>query len=361
MRRSTVSSLLGLVSLAAATPYPRNLLRDGPLAHLLTARGCGGAPCGADGQLCCGAGQTCTTLAGNVATCLAPGAAYGLYTTTWTETRTYTSTFMTYWMPAPAPTAGVDCVPPSAEQQACGPICCAGWQTCAFHGQCSLKPGFAEPSTVVVTSDGKITTRYSAPFRVTGTTNVTSRGLGTGLPADTAAAPATSTTAASPALGADAATNGGGLGPGAIAGVALLLLLCFCCIGRGLWGVIFGRSRKSHKRERVDVYEHCYSRHGSVAPSAYSRKDLHSGWYGGGRPAPASDRRDKKKSGGLWLSLAAGATTLLALLNLKKDRRAPPRKVPASTRYDKSYYSYSDATESLSALTPPPVSPTVLD
>ncbi|PHH83997.1 hypothetical protein CDD83_2663 [Cordyceps sp. RAO-2017] len=151
----------GAATLVSATPFPRDLVHDvvDGFSHLLLARGndCGAGAglCGANNQYCCGPGQVCTTVAGNVATCVAgaaPGAGlYGLYTTTWTETRTYTSTIMTHWAPAPEPTAGVDCVPPSAEQQACGPICCAGWQTCAFQGQCSIRPGYAEPSTVLVT------------------------------------------------------------------------------------------------------------------------------------------------------------------------------------------------------------------
>ncbi|PHH73271.1 hypothetical protein CDD83_4779 [Cordyceps sp. RAO-2017] len=48
------------------------------------------------------------------------------------------------------------------------------------------------------------------------------------------------------------------------------------------------------------------------------------------------------------MGLAGAAGTLLALLNLRKDRRVPPRKVPAS-RYSESYYSYTDATASPSS------------
>ncbi|KJZ72606.1 hypothetical protein HIM_07965 [Hirsutella minnesotensis 3608] len=300
--------VIGAASLVSATPYPKTLVGEDVFAPIFQ-RNCG-TMCGANNQLCCGAGQVCTTLSGNVATCIVPGGSYGIYTTTWTETHTYTSTIMTHWIPAPQPTAGVDCVPQAAEQQACGPICCAGWQTCAFQGQCSVKPGYVEPSAVVVTTDGK-------------------------------------------AIGADGGTNGGGLSAGAIAGivigtlagVALLLLLCFCCIARGLWAAIFGRKHK--KTERVDVYEERYSRHGSRVPSAYSRKDRHSGWFGG-RPASAVDRPEKKSGGGAWLAIAGAAGTILALLNLKKNKREPPRKV-MSSRYSDSYYTYSDVTTSPSS------------
>ncbi|KND90166.1 hypothetical protein TOPH_05159 [Tolypocladium ophioglossoides CBS 100239] len=349
--------VLAAAALASATPYPRDALHDVGFSFLMP-RGCA-AYCGSNNQFCCGASEVCTTLPGNVATCTgAPGGAYGQYTTTWTETSTYTSTIMTQWIPAPQPTAGVDCVPQNSEQQACGAICCAGWQTCAFMGQCSVKPGYAEPSTIVVTSDGKVTTRYSAPFRVTGTTTIVTTGANTGQPTATTtntAATATNTSDGS-AIGADGGTNGGGLSPGAIAGivigtlagVSLLLLLCFCCIARGLWNAIFGRKDKE-RVETVYEEERYHARHGSRVPSAYSRKERHGGWFGGGggRPSSAGNRREKKSSDGKWwLGIAGAAATLLALLNLKKDKKPPRRAM--SSRYSDSYYTYSDANSPIS-------------
>ncbi|POR31292.1 Uncharacterized protein TPAR_08524 [Tolypocladium paradoxum] len=346
---------LAAAALASATPYPRDALHDAGFSFLVP-RGCA-AYCGSDNQFCCGPSQVCTTLPGNVATCVgAPGGAYGQYTTTWTETRTYTSTVMTHWIPAPEPTAGVDCVPQNSEQQACGAICCAGWQTCAFKGQCSLKPGYVEPSTVVVTSDGKVTTRYSAPFRVTGTTTIVTTGANTGQPAATTTtntAPTATNTRDGEAIGADGGTNGGGLSPGAIAGivigtlagVALLLLLCFCCIARGLWNAIFGRNKDKERFETVVEEERYQSRHASRVPSAYSRRERHGGWFGGGgggRPSSAGNRREKKSDGNWWLGLAGAAAALLALLNLKKDKKKPRKAGPS--RYSDSYYTYSDAT-----------------
>ncbi|PNY24824.1 Uncharacterized protein TCAP_05239 [Tolypocladium capitatum] len=369
---STTTRRLALVlaaaALAAATPYPRDALHDAGFSYLMP-RGCA-AYCGSDNQFCCAASQVCTTLAGNVATCVgAPGGAFGQYTTTWTETRTYTSTVMTQWAPVPVPTAGVDCVPQNSEQQACGAICCAGWQTCAFKGQCSVKPGYVEPSTIVVTSDGKVTTRYSAPFRVTGITTIVTTGTNPGQPAATAtntAATATSTSDGA-AIGADGGTNGGGLSPGAIAGivlgtlagVALLLLLCFCCIARGLWNAIFGRNKDNERVETVYEEERYSSRHGSRVPSAYSRRERHGGWFGGGggggsggRPSSAGDRREKKSSDGRWwLGVAGAAATLLALLNLKKDKKKPRKAM--TSRYSDSYYTYSDATSPSSSSSGP--------
>ncbi|KAK2593377.1 hypothetical protein QQS21_008908 [Conoideocrella luteorostrata] len=350
---STMRLLLWLsatAELVAGTPYPKDDLHDAGYSYLMP-RNCP-SYCGSDNQFCCNPGEVCTTLPGNVATCV--GGAVGGYTTTWTETKTYTSTIMTHWIPAPIPTPGVDCRPQSPEQQACGAICCAGWQSCAYKGQCSPKPGFAEPSTVVVTSNGVVTTRYSAPYRVTGTTTI----VNSGIPSTPVTNTATVTGSASPTstsdgdtIGADGSNKGGtggGLSPGAIAGivigtlagVALLMLLCFCCIARGIWNAIFGRKKKD---EKVVIEEERYSRHGSRAPSAYARRDRHTGWFGG-RPSSVADRREKKSSGNWWLGLAGGAATLLALLNLKKDKK-PARKPVASSRYSDSYYTYSDATD----------------
>ncbi|KAK5987377.1 hypothetical protein PT974_11504 [Cladobotryum mycophilum] len=346
----TVQSLLLLAaaSVVSAGPYPKDDLHDLGFSYLM-ARGCQ-TYCGSDNQYCCGSGETCTTVNGNQATCLAVGGGNGHFTTTWTETRTYTSTGYTQWAPVPEPTAGVDCVPQNSQQEACGAICCAGWQTCAFKGQCSSKPGYFPPSTVVVTSNGVVTTQYSAPYRVTGTTTITSAGvISTGTRAT-----ATATTTGDEAIGAGpSGTNNGGLSPGAIAGivigslagVALLLLLCFCCIARGLWVALFGK-KKDNGSVREEVVEERFSKHGgSRVPSAYSRRERHTGWFGGrgdGGTSSVSERREKKKSGAKWLGIGALAATLLALLNLKKDKRPASHKTPS--RYSDSYYSYSDYT-----------------
>jgi hypothetical protein len=303
------------------------------------------AYCGADNQLCCNPQERCTTLEGNIATCVGGGGLYGQYTTTWTETRTYTSTIMTYFAPPPAPTEGVDCIPQKEEWEACGPICCAGWQTCAYNGQCSPKPGYGEGTTVVVTKDdGVVTTQYSAPYRVTGTTTVVSTGIKSTDATVTSTGTADQATATSDedgAAGGSTANNklsGGaiaGIVVGVLAAVSLLIFLCFCCIARGIWHAIFGKKKKD--KEHVSVYDE-YSQHSGHAPS--NRRDRHSGWFGGGRPSSVSDRREKS-SGKKWLGLAGGAATLLALLNIKKDKRSD-RKAPS--RYTDSYYSYSDYT-----------------
>jgi len=350
--------LLPLLALLAspvlAGPYPRDDLHDSGYSYLMP-RGCD-SYCGVDNQICCPADSVCKTVEGNIATCIGGGGGGGwipAYTTTWTQT--FTSTIMTHWEPAPEPTEGVDCVPKNEQQEACGPICCAGWQQCAddVKGQCVLKPGYEEPSTIVVTTGGKTTTQYSAPYRITGTTTVvetTGEATQTGEPTATTGTADGAATETNEPSGAGGGGGGGlsggeiaGIVIGAIAGAVLLLLLAFCCIARGLWNACFGRKKK----ERVDVYEERYSRHGSRHPSAHSRRDHHGGWFGGRFGGRGSDHSEKKSGGKKWLGLAGLAATLFALLNLKKDKK--PARKPARSRYSDSYYSYSDATTSPSS------------
>lgn len=277
-------------------------------------------------------------------------------TTTWTETNTFTSTIT---KPHTKPTSSPqeDCVPQEPGWIPCGPVCCKSSQYCASWGQCLDNEDGGGGGVSTITTDGQtITTRYSAPFRVTSAT-----ATGDGAASATETPTGTATAIPSSPDDSDGGTAGGGLSGGAIAGIVigslagigLLMLLCFCCIVRGLWGLLCGgRKRDDHRRERVDVVEERYHSSG---------RDHHSGWFGGG-PSSAGRRRDEEKrdsgGGAKWWGLGAIAATLLALLHLRrKDSgkggrdRDRTRDRRARSRYTDSYYSYGDSDDSRSRRT----------
>ncbi|KAH9891540.1 hypothetical protein F4778DRAFT_340883 [Xylariomycetidae sp. FL2044] len=351
--------LTALSTLTAASPYPRDGLRDFGFGFLMP-RACA-SYCGTDNQYCCSAGQACTTSAG-VAACAA--GEYDLYTTTWTETRTYTSTISSYYPGATTPASGgsdgQDCVPPEGSGQiACGPICCATNQYCQSNGQCM--PNANAGSWTQWTTVGIVTTQFSAPYRPTGSATITSP-LPTGT-ADSATMTSTGTAAPAPVASTGGSLSGGaiaGIVVGTLAGVVLLLLLCFCCIVRGLWNTVmgfFGLGGKK-KSERVEVTEEHYSRHGSHSRhSAAAARPSHRNWFGGGggggRPSTAAPRKENKSGSGLgWLAAGAGAAALL--LGLKRDnkRRASSHRPPPPPRSDwsSSYYTDSYTASSPSSL-----------
>ncbi|OTA94737.1 hypothetical protein M434DRAFT_394396 [Hypoxylon sp. CO27-5] len=329
-----------LFNLVVAHPYPRDDLQDAGFGYLMN-RACA-SYCGADNQYCCSDGETCTTSSG-IASC-ATGAAGGgvdYYTTTWTETRTYTDESM--------------------QEVACGPICCTNWQYCAHDGQCLPKSGVS--SWTQWTTVGVVTTQFSAPYRVTSGSTI----VQTPAPSTTTTGTAASETASSTSTGAPApvASTSGSLSGGAIAGIVvgtiagviLLLLLCFCCIVRGLWDVfagIFGGGRKKTEREEIDIIEERYSRRGSRHGSAYgAARPVHRTWFGGGggggRPTSGASRKEKHSSSGGagWLAAGLGAAALLLGLRREDKRRASSRR-PARTELSSSYFtdSYSRSSPS---------------
>ena len=346
--------LLLSAPLTAANPFPRDDIRDHGYGYL-QIRDCDHY-CGADNQICCSAGQQCQTNAG-IADCTggAGGGDWDFFTTTWTETRTYTSTISSQ---LPGVTAapggsGEPCVPEEGTGQiACGPICCANWQYCAdkVKGQCMANEG---ASYTHWTTIGVITTQFSAPYRVTSGSTIYE--TSTGEAGSATAEPTETEPATAPVEGTDGGLSGGaiaGIVIGTIAGVALLLLCCFCCIARGLWGVfasLFGGGKKKNRdKERIEVIEERYSRHGS----AHGGRPQHTSWFGGGggggRPSGAGSRKEKKSGGGGsgmgWLAASAGAMALL--LGLKRDKRnkaggrsssKPPRSDWSSSYYTASY------------------------
>ncbi|KAI1410787.1 hypothetical protein F5Y13DRAFT_69029 [Hypoxylon sp. FL1857] len=357
MRHSQSQTLLLplLFNLVVAHPYPRDDLQDVGFGYLMN-RGCA-SYCGADNQFCCSDGQTCTTSAG-IASCAAgaAGGGYDFYTTTWTETRTYTSTISSMLGPSTAAAgSGGKCVPPEGSGQiACGPICCANWQYCAHDGQCLPNTGVG--SWTQWTTVGVVTTQYSAPYRVTSGSTIIQTPAPTTTTGTMASetASSTSTGAPAPVASTSGSLSGGaiaGIVVGTIAGVVLLLVLCFCCIVRGLWDVfagIFGGGRKRTQREEIDIIEERYSRRGSRHGSAYGGgaaggRTTHRTWFGGGgggggRPASGASRREKHSgSGAGWLAAGLGAAALLLGLRREDKRRASSQKPPRS-EWSSAYY-----------------------
>lgn len=345
-------------ALVAAVPYPRDELRANGFGYLMPQE-CS-EYCGSDNELCCSADEACYTSAGTP-TCT--GLTHLLverdYTTTWTETKTYTSTISSWYVPTT--TAGVGsnggpCVPPEGSGQiACGPICCTNWQYCAYDGQCVANPGYST-YTEVVTTGVYVTTQFSAPWRptsgpsATDTSATDTSATGTFASATESPSgtnpPAVSTTNNSLGAGAIA-----GIVVGTIAGVILLLLLCFCCIARGLWhvfaGIFGGGKKKRRSSERIEVTEEGYSRHS--ASGAAAGRPTHRTWFGGGRPSGAGPRKEKKSDGGslAWLFAAIGALAILLGL-----RRSDKRKPTGSSRPSRSDWSSSYISDSFTATSP---------
>ncbi|KAI1814743.1 hypothetical protein GGS20DRAFT_585232 [Poronia punctata] len=343
--------IASLTTLTTAIPYPRDALRDAGFGYLM--RNECSEYCGAQNEVCCAADEACYTSAGTP-TCTARGhvIAGRDYTTTWTETKTYTSTISSWYVPtitAGVGTGGEDCVPPEGSGQiACGPICCANWQYCDHPGQCLANPGYSTWSEWTTTGV-YVTTQFSAPYRPTSGPGATA----TSEPTGTFVSATESPSSTSPPQ--ESTTNGGlsggaiaGIVVGTIAGIILLLLLCFCCIARGLWHAfvaLVGGGKKKRKQERIEVIEERYSRHGSASAAAAARP-THRKWFGGGggggRPSTAAPRKEKKSGGlgGIGWMLAAGAALGVLLGFRRSDKRKGSQK-PSSHSWSSSYYSDS--------------------
>ncbi|KAI0165724.1 hypothetical protein GGR57DRAFT_133369 [Xylariaceae sp. FL1272] len=347
---------LALAAIAVASPYPRDPLRDLGFGYLKDEQ-CS-QYCGVNNEICCSNDESCYTSSGVASCTTAPELDKRDYTTTWTETLTFTSVISSWYVPtttAGVGTNGEDCVPPEGSGEiACGTICCATWQYCAYKGQCSANAGYST-WTEITTTGVVVTTQYSAPWRPTsGAATATTTTDTTGTLASETMTPTSSmgngtVASTSPSLSPGAIA---GIVIGALAGVVLLLLLCFCCIVRGLWGAFAGilglGKKKNRDSERVEIIEERYSRHGSAAAAA--ARPAHRTWFGGGggRPSTAASRREKKSGGG-WGWIAAGAGAAALLLGL---RRSDKQKKGAASHRSRSDWSSSYYTDSYTATSP---------
>ncbi|KAJ2897266.1 hypothetical protein MKZ38_004820 [Zalerion maritima] len=324
------TALLLSLPFASAGPYPRDALHNAGFGYLM-ARDCV-TYCGANNEVCCETNQICTTISANP-TCVWGQVAVDVYTTTWTETQVYTRTVSSTYELVTTEAVVEQCVPPDGSgQTACGSVCCASTQTCAWEGQCMVRSsglGVSSSYAVTTTINGVLTTQYSQPYKPTSDTTTTT----------TVGATATGTTVA--VTDDDDGLSGGaiaGIVIGVIAGVILLLLLCACCVVKGAWSTfmgMFGKKDHHHDREKIVIDEERYVRHGSAS---HSRRNGHGSWYGD-RPSAAASR--KKEGGKGLMGMAAGLGTLALILGLKRhdDHKSKPARSRSS--YSSSYFTDS--------------------
>ena len=331
--------------------------------------------CGVSGQYTCTGAQACYTDSAQIAYCSVPSEAvatggsggYVLYTTTYTETdlvvrtstgstwneaASATSTFST----VATPVVAAPICDTSLEETSCGIYCCAGDQVCASANTCAPRPSSTAAAltsfTYIVSTMATATSTYSAPLRPTSGTITTSTSVTTTqtfIPPATASG-STLPIVSSPTSHGLSAGAIAGIVIGTIAGVILLLLICFCCILRaGFDGLLalfgLGSRRNRRSRERVEVVEERYSRHGSGA----SRRDTHTGWFGaGGRPATVAENRKKRSSGfGGLGAVGAGLLGLAVILGLKRrhDRKEMAERNDISSSYYTDSYTGTSASK----------------
>ncbi|KAK4042082.1 hypothetical protein C8A01DRAFT_14265 [Parachaetomium inaequale] len=288
---------------AAAIPFPKDDLHAAGYGYLMP-RQCN-QYCGYNNMFCCEDGTQCFTSGGYAGCSSTAGGGWARYTTTWTLTQTFTKTYNSYIPAATAPPGGGNCVPPEGSGQiACGNICCANWQYCAYDGH------------------GTATTMTGT---TAGVTNTAEAGVNPG--------------------GTSGGLSGGaiaGIVIGTIAGVGLLLLICACCVVRGLWhGLLallgIGKKKTESVIEEEERYHH---RRGS----SHAHRDTHSSWYSG-RPASAAARKEKGKSssGAGLLGMGAALGTLALLLGLRRDKNKKKAAPSKTGRSDVSSSYWSDS------------------
>ncbi|PYH99143.1 hypothetical protein BO71DRAFT_248598 [Aspergillus ellipticus CBS 707.79] len=283
-------------------------------------------PCGYYSQLCCSSSETCSTNSDGQAECVS-GGGWEYFTTTETETATFTSTWSSY---ISATSSAGSC---NAEygETVCGSNCCGPAYVCSDN-QC-----------IIGSTSIWATATATPPVR------------GTTLSTVTQTAPVTTTegfispvsTGGTPAVGVKASDNGGlsggaiaGIVIGTIAGVFLLLLVCACMCCRGALDSILaclglGGGRKRKETTYVEERRHRHSHGTSARPEQRT-------WFGT-RPAASTAGAQKKKESGMGalatIGIILGALALCLGLKRRRDHRDEDEKTDYS--YPSSYYYYS--------------------
>lgn len=339
---STLALLLNHSLFTTATPLA---LEENALENILEKR-CAN-PCGYNNWLCCGTGQTCSTNSAGEAVCSdgsgSGSGGYQYYTTVYTLTETDLSTITSVWSSQIAAATSTGTCRVDLGETKCGTTCCEAAQECE-DGQC-----VAESSSVAVTATGTGAGGSEATPGVRGTSNGASTVTATSAPTTTEGFTAPVGTDGADLIGLKAASSGGGLSGGAIAGIVigtiagvfLLLLVCAClCCKGALEGLLaaLGIGKKRRRRDTTYVEErHSHHSHGSRPPPPAGRRT----WFGT-RPAAEGSEVSEKKSKIGWgtIAIILGALALCLGLKRRKDREHDDDKTESS--YPSSYYYYSD-------------------
>ena len=373
----TPSSLVSLaiilsIHIAQASPLPKDEWIIEQQNSTLELRQCA-LLCGYYNQVTCGCGQACTTIAGE-ASCVAAAATatvtqaggangeWQIFTSTYVETDlvTVVTTFSSFvvapttayvapvqtqvivtTVEAPVP---VQTVLTCATNQACGNICCASDQFCAYSGQCSALAGGSTANNVASTlylASTVVESTASAFIRPTSNSILTVTSTGTAtttIPFQTPVG-----TDGSSLTGITATQQNAGLSGGAIAGIVIgvlvlifiLFLICACCLAKGLIDTIlgcFGLGPRSRRRvTETTVIEDRHSRHsGRVQGGGRT-------WYGARINGQNANQNQRSSGWGGALGVGAALAALAVILGIKRrnDRREE------KTEYSGSSYSYS--------------------
>lgn len=352
---TTLAGLLYLI--IAQAPYvtsspliPKNELQNDLdwIKHLFDRQApCAGTYCGLSTQYCCTGGSTCYTDAQTIARCGAPTAAavvggWQYFTTTivMTDFVTVVSTYSSLVVAATTQNFVQSTAICNSNQGSCGAICCDNsYEYCYATGKCT--PYGAAGSTTLA----------SAPLRPTSGTATTVTAVVSPTTTQTFQTPVSTGGSTSNGTAIVLASSGGGLSGGAIAGIVIgvlagitiLIAVCFCCILRaGVDGILDLFGLRNRSRERTEVIEERYSRHGSAS----SRRDTH----GGGRTARTEKKRSGISEGGIFLSILAGLGALWAILGLR--RRSREKAARSEVSYETNSGSYSGTSESESSKNP---------